>query len=167
MDPAFAPSFPTPDDDRLDAQTVLEAAGVRRTRQRLAVFEQLRRAAPHHPTAEELYRAARAEVPNLSLATVYKALDALDDAGLVVKLNNADGTARYDARDDRHYHLRCLKTGDVKDLPVRFDDDLLGRIDPGLVEALRAEGFRVTGYRLEVVGYYVDPSDSDAEATDR
>lgn len=132
---------------------VLEAAGRRCTRQRLAVFEFLRRAEPEHPTAEEVYQGLKAGLPQLSLATVYKALEALAACGLVSKLAAGDGSARFDARSEGHYHLRCLRTGRVRDLPTPFDPDLIARLDPDLADRLRAEGFHVTGYRLELVGY--------------
>ncbi len=111
---------------RQDLRRTLEAAGLRCTRQRLAVYDHLLHAVPHHPTAEEVFLAVKAEVPRLSLATVYKVLDALVIGGLVSKLAAKDGTARYDARTEDHYHLRCVRTGTVHDLPTGFDPDLLG-----------------------------------------
>ncbi len=122
----------------------------------MAVFEHLYRAEPHHPTAEELYQSVKSEVPSLSLATVYKALDALESCGLVSKLPDADGSARYDARSERHYHLRCLRSGQVRDLPTTYDPDLIARLDPDLSQKLKDQGFQVTGYRLELVGYFED-----------
>ena len=131
----------------------LEAAGWRWTRQRAAVHRFLAGAC-HHPTAEEVYRGVRDAVPSISLATVYKALEALVASGLATKLTANDGSARYDARHDRHYHLRCLRTGRVEDLPTPFDPDLVEKIDPGLARRLGEQGFCVTGYRLELIGYY-------------
>ena len=63
----------------------LEAAGWRCTPQRLAVYDHLSRA-EHHPTAEEVYQAVKATIPKISLATVYKALEALVASGLAAKL---------------------------------------------------------------------------------
>jgi Fur family peroxide stress response transcriptional regulator len=77
-------------------------------------------------------------------------------SGLASRLTGGDGTARYDARPDRHYHLRCLASGAVRDLTTPFDPDLMDRIDPGLMPRLKEMGFRVTGYRLELVGYFDD-----------
>ena len=54
----------------------LEAAGCRYTAQRVAVFGYLEQVKTH-PTAEEVYRAVRKQMPRISLATVYKALEAL------------------------------------------------------------------------------------------
>lgn len=140
-------------------RTVLEAAGWRYTAQRLAVYEHLS-CAEHHPTAEDVFRGVRSRVPKISLATVYKALETLVACGLATKLTAGDGSARYDARSDRHYHLRCLRSGSVRDLPTQFDPDLIDKLDPELTRDLQQQGFRVTGYRLELVGYF-DGSSAD------
>jgi Fe2+ or Zn2+ uptake regulation protein len=107
-----------------------------------------------HPTAEDVYRAVRRSIPNVSLATVYKALEALVESHLAAKLPYADGAARYDCRCDSHYHIRCLKTGQVHDLEIPHDPRLLDKLDPNLVSSLREKGFQVTDYRLELLGHF-------------
>ena len=144
-----------------ELRATLEAAGRRLTRQRAAVYDQLCRA-DHHPTAEDVYRRVKATIPSISLATVYKALEALVESGLAAKLLAANGSARYDARSDHHYHLRCLRSGVVEDVPTAFDPDLIAKIDPGLGSKLESKGFHVTGYRLELVGYF-EPTGPEAE----
>lgn len=131
----------------------LDEAGWRTTRQRSAVFDYLR-SVHSHPTAEEVYLAVRQRIANISLATVYKALEALVDSRLATKLASAEGPARYDCHCEAHYHVRCLKTGKVRDLPTPFDRNLLEKLDPNLVESLRRQGFEVTDYRLEILGHY-------------
>ncbi len=133
----------------------LESAGCRYTAQRAAVFDYLESVASH-PTAEEVYQAVRTQLPKISLATVYKALEALVEARLATKLTNGDGSARYDCRGEEHYHLRDVATGEIRDLPVQYDRELLAKIDPQLVEKLLSAGFEVTGYRLEVLGRFAD-----------
>jgi Fe2+ or Zn2+ uptake regulation protein len=131
----------------------LERAGWRHTRQRAAVYAHLC-AADCHPTAEQVFAAVRREVPKISLATVYKALEALVDAGLAARLAQDSGAARYDARSEAHYHLRCERTGEVRDLPLPYDPHLLDKIAPALADELRRQGFEVTGHRLELVGHF-------------
>jgi Fe2+ or Zn2+ uptake regulation protein len=147
--PAFTPVEP----GKVELRRALEQAGWRFTRQRAAVYDYLRGVACH-PTAEEVYRAVQPRIPKISLATVYKALEALVHAGLAAKLANADGPARFDCRCDAHYHVRCLKTGRVHDLNTPYDPHLLDKLDPNLVESLRNQGFLVTDYRLEVLGHF-------------
>lgn len=134
----------------------LEAAGWRCTAQRSAVYAQLCHI-DHHPTAEEVFHGVRRSIPNISLATVYKSLEALVACGLVTKMSAGDGSARYDARSDHHYHLRDVRTGVVHDLPTPFDPELVDRLDPDLSRHLTERGFHVTGYRLELVGYFNAP----------
>ena len=123
----------------------LEANGQRFTEQRAAVYRFLR-GNTEHPTADEVYTAVRADIADISLATVYKALETLVSCGLAVKLAYADGSARYDPRTDDHFHARCLRCGTVRDVHGGDVSGPLPRIQP-------ADGFHVEGYRLEVVGY--------------
>jgi len=136
-----------------DLRRALESAGWRYTRQRVAVFDYLS-AVKCHPTAEEVYDAVRKQIPKINLATVYKALEALVDSELADKIASAEGPARYDMHSSAHYHLRCLKSGRVCDLPTAYDPHLIEKLDPGLLENLRRQGFQVTGYRLEVLGQF-------------
>jgi Fe2+ or Zn2+ uptake regulation protein len=141
----------------------LEQAGLRCTPQRLAVFDHLTQAM-HHPTAEEVFQSVRGVIPRISLATVYKALEALVAVGVATKLPAGNGGigSRYDSRRDLHYHFRCLRTGMVHDLPTRFDPDLIAKLDPRLPGYLHRQGFQVTGYRLELLGYQAEPAAPDS-----
>jgi Fe2+ or Zn2+ uptake regulation protein len=147
------PSTTLPDAREAEFRRALEKAGWRYTRQRSAVFSFLCSTSAH-PTADHVYAAVRRVIPNISLATVYKALDALVDARLAAKFCDGEGPARYDTHGEAHYHFRCTKTGQVRDLPLPYDPQLPEKLDPHLVEALRRQGFHVTGHRLEVLGYF-------------
>jgi Fe2+ or Zn2+ uptake regulation protein len=137
-----------------EVREALAAAGCRFTAQRAAVWQYLA-SVEVHPTAEQVYRAVRRGVPRISLATVYNALEALVAARLATKITSGDGSARYDCRGEDHYHLRDVETGEVRDLPAQFDQQLLDKLDPRLCERLaRQVGFTVTGYRLEVLGRF-------------
>lgn len=136
-----------------EVRAALEQAGLRYTRQRGLVYAHLHET-DRHPTAEEVYHSVRREIPKISLGTVYTALEALVRVRLANRLTYGDGSARYDCRQENHYHLRDVATGEVRDLPTRYDPALLEKLDPELTAALEREGFRVTGYRLEVLGHY-------------
>lgn len=134
-----------------DLRQALEQSGWRYTRQRAAVYDHLCAAATH-PTAEQVFSSVRVEIPNISLATVYKALEALVDAGVAARLGDGAGPARYDGRAEAHYHFRCERTGELIDLPLPYDPHLLDKLGPDVVEVLRRSGFEVVGHRLELVG---------------
>jgi Fur family transcriptional regulator, peroxide stress response regulator len=122
----------------------LQSKGFRLTPHREAVHAYLA-GVNHHPTAEEVYLAVKAQGSRLSLATVYNALEALVEAGLASKLAFGDGSARYDIRTDQHDHIHCLGCGMLRDLPPRLRRESLGDVPEA--------GFQVTGYRLELLGY--------------
>ena len=124
-------------------RSTLEAHGQRCTEQRSAVYRFLA-GTDQHPSADEVFTVVRGEIPDISLATVYKALETLVSCGLAVKLTYGDDSARYDARTDDHYHSRCLSCGIVRDVPGQVME--MPRVQV-------AEGFRVEGFRVEVVGY--------------
>src|SRR5262245_48364541 len=102
----------------------LESQGGPVTMQRAAVFEYLSRV-DHHPTAEEVFLAVKSELPKISLATVYKNLEALVACGAASKLTYGDSAARYDIRTDHHYHTRCLKCGRIADLEPEAGEQVL------------------------------------------
>jgi Fe2+ or Zn2+ uptake regulation protein len=87
----------------------------------------------------------RSDIPDISLATVYKSLETLVSCGLAAKLTYGDGSARYDGRTDPHPHARCRVCGAVMDVP--------GHIPPETLTGLgEVPGFAVEGLRLELVG---------------
>ncbi len=142
---------------QMSLRKVFESAGWRYTSQRAAVYDYLC-AAHNHPTAEEIYAVVRKQLPKISLATVYKALEALVACGLAAKLGAADGPCRYDCRTDAHYHLHCLKSQRIEDLDTPFDGHLIDKLDPSLAQSLCQRGFHLTGYRLELLGYFDQPA---------
>lgn len=91
--------------------------GLSVTHQRLAVYQVLV-ASPDHPTAEQIFKRVRQRYPTISLATVYKTLDTLENEGLVSKITFLPDAARYDANIEHHHHLVCIKCHRVDDLPT-------------------------------------------------
>lgn len=69
-----------------------------------------------HPSAEMIYIDLKAENPNLSLGTVYRNLNQLEEIGRVVRVTTVNNHERYDANCDDHVHLVCSKCGRVIDL---------------------------------------------------
>lgn len=129
-----------------DLHRVLEARGQRCTPQRTAVYRFLQ-GTDIHPTAEEVFLHVRGELPNISLATVYKSLETLVGCGLARKLSYADTSARYDRRTEPHLHARCLACGRIVDVPGHFPSAELVPLEN------QAGHFRVTDCRVEFTGY--------------
>jgi Fur family transcriptional regulator, peroxide stress response regulator len=94
---------------------ILKTKKLKVTPQRLAIYKVLFETTSH-PTAEDIYSALRQTHPTMSLATVYKTLDALKKVDLATELNVGDDSSRYDATVKSHPHLICLSCNKVMDL---------------------------------------------------
>lgn len=113
------------------------------TPQRLAVYRALCES-EDHPSPEQLYQRVRKHLPALSLATIYKTLDALKGLGVVVEVSALGDTKRYDANDAHHHHLVCTRCHTVTD----FYDD---RFD-ALAAPRDLGGFRVDSLTVQLKG---------------
>jgi Fur family peroxide stress response transcriptional regulator len=114
------------------------------TPQRIAIYRALLQL-DSHPDAEAIYEHVRGEIPNLSLATVYKNLEALSKLGVIREVTPLHETARFDANLDAHHHLVCTACKQVVDL-----------YDEGLSKLKVADehvlGFKVSRIRVQVEG---------------
>jgi Fe2+ or Zn2+ uptake regulation protein len=92
--------------------------GLRVTPQRQAIFRLLY-GNDRHPTVEALYDAARAEMPTISLKTVYQTVHDLEALRQVRLLDLGTGSVRVDPNvEATHQHLACSSCGLVRDVPV-------------------------------------------------
>lgn len=91
--------------------------GLKVTPQRQLIFRLLH-GNEVHPTAEAVFEAARAEMPTISLKTVYQTLNDLSEMGEIHSLDLGTGAARFDPNVDRHHHLVCTACGSVRDVEV-------------------------------------------------
>jgi Fe2+ or Zn2+ uptake regulation protein len=90
-------------------------AGQPVTIQRRAALKALVRRSDH-PTAEAIYADVIAELPGVSKATVYRALDNLVELGLARRVHHPGSVARYDGNGKRHHHLICRICGRIEDV---------------------------------------------------
>jgi Fe2+ or Zn2+ uptake regulation protein len=102
-----------------------------------------------HPSVEELYATVRRELPTLSLATVYKTLEALARIGVVRRVSRAGARSRWDTGLESHHHLVCIECGRVSDVTDARLDAVRGR---AAVLAGR-HGFRASGHVVEIFGH--------------
>ena len=118
-------------------------AGMHVTPQRMAIYRTLLEA-EDHPSPEDLYRRVRARMPSLSLATIYKVLDALTHLGVVREVSMISESKRYDANMDRHHHLICTKCKKIIDL---HDDGL-----DAIPRPRRLKGFVAHTMSVQILG---------------
>ena len=108
-----------------DVNEMLQAAGLRPTRQRMALGWILFARGDRHITAEMLYEEAnKAKVP-VSLATVYNTLHQFTDVGLLRQVA-VDGSKTYfDTNVTQHHHFFVEGENDLLDIP--HTDVVVGR----------------------------------------
>ncbi|HYM72897.1 MAG TPA: Fur family transcriptional regulator [Stellaceae bacterium] len=95
----------------------LRAAGLRPTRQRMALARLLFDSADRHVTAEQLHGEATAAAIPVSLATVYNTLHQFTSAGLLREVVVEPGRSYFDTNIDDHHHFFCESTGMLQDIP--------------------------------------------------
>jgi Fe2+ or Zn2+ uptake regulation protein len=129
----------------MDSATQFAGRGLRATRQRIAVLTLLR-ADRGHPTALQVHRRLVARHPNVSQKTVYEVLNALVDVGLVRRVTEGAGAARYEARPERHDHAHCRGCGRLFDVPAKSDETIRSRAET-------PKGFRIDGVQVTLEGH--------------
>ena len=116
----------------------------RLTPQRQAVLEVIRERVDH-PTASDIFEAARKILPSLSYATVYNSLKFLREAGLVREISFGDSASRYDGVLERHDHAICKECGKLVDFDLPETAELMRA-------AARRSRFRPESIHLTLTG---------------
>ncbi|WP_119273067.1 iron response transcriptional regulator IrrA [Taklimakanibacter deserti] len=96
--------------------TKLRGAGLRPTRQRLALAEILFGAGDRHITAEQLHAEAVAARVPVSLATVYNTLNQFTEAGLLREVAIEGDRTYFDTNTSNHYHYYVEHEGRLFDI---------------------------------------------------
>lgn len=129
----------------------------RSTRQRGAIRAAIE-AAGRPLSPQEVLEAAQAEVPALSLATVYRNLKQLLDAGEISTVALPGSSPRYEAAvHDHHHHFQCVRCQKVFDVHAC----------PGDLDALAPPGFTVERHELTLYGRCPDCSVTPRKAVRR
>ena len=117
---------------------------VKKTRQKELILKVLR-SNPFHPSAVWIYDRVREEMPNLSLATVYRVLKQFLEQGEISELKLDDSLSRFDIRADNHGHFQCDKCKKIFNIDELADRELNGRLS-------QKTGFQVSNYSLFLRG---------------
>lgn len=96
-----------------------------------------------HPSAEEVYSFISKDFPTISLATVYRNLNALSGEGKIQKIVIANSPDRFDHKLGKHSHCRCSSCGRVYDFPF------VPEISP---KSFEVDFFRAMDYYLVIDG---------------
>ena len=125
-------------------------AGVRMTNQRRIIIE-LIDDADDHPDIDTIYRRAIELDNTISLATIYRTVGVLEQAGIIDKLDVGDGKARYELSGEHHEHLVDVDSGEIHEFQHAELEALKEKI-------ARDMGFELVGHRLELFGRKIKTS---------
>jgi len=81
-----------------------------------------------HLTADEVYEFIKKEHPTIGRGTVYRNLKILVEEGAIRKVEVPDGSDRFDFTLKDHYHVKCVKCGDIFDVDMEQLPDLKEKI---------------------------------------
>ena len=132
----------SPTSDGLDE--ALRARGLRSTPQRRLVFDAV--SSLGHATPDQVCEHVQQLTPSLNLSTVYRALDVLEDLGVVSHSHLGHGAPTYHVIEHAdHIHLVCRRCGRVDEADVRHARALADAV-------ARRHGFRTDLGHLSLHG---------------
>jgi Fur family transcriptional regulator, iron response regulator len=99
-----------------DIAKKLRGAGLRPTRQRVALAALLFAGGDRHVTAELLHEEAQASKVRVSLATIYNTLHQFTEVGLLREVAVEGAKTYFDTNTSNHYHFFCENTGGLMDI---------------------------------------------------
>ena len=97
-----------------------------------------------HPDVDELYNRVSKIDPKISIATVYRTVKILEEAGILIKHDFKAGKARYEINDD-HNHLIDINSGEI----VEFVDKDIEQLQIKIANKL---GYTLVDHKLELYG---------------
>jgi len=99
-----------------------------------------------HPDVDELYNRVSKIDSKISIATVYRTVKILEEAGILVKHDFKAGKARYEQIQESHHdHLIDVKTGEI----IEFVDDEIEKLQKKVAEK---HGYTLVDHKLELYG---------------
>ena len=104
-----------------------------------------------HPDVDELYNRVSRIDPKISIATVYRTVKILEEAGILIKHDFKAGKARYEQIQESHHdHLIDIKTGEI----LEFVDEEIEILQKKVAEKY---GYKLVDHKLELYGVKKDP----------
>lgn len=103
----------------------------------------------HAWSIPELLESVRKTVAGANYSSVFRAATALEEAGVVARLDLGDGQSRYEPREGHHEHVRCESCGRIEEVSGCVLEDAAARIQA-------ATGFALSGHQVVFVGLCAD-----------
>lgn len=133
---------------RKNIYSSIENKGIRITPQRKDIIQIFIENINNHLSASDIYNILNKKNKSTGLATIYRTLDLLEKAGIIVKRDFDSDTSYYEFIFDqsRHNHLICKKCGKVIEIPDLFPEDIEEKI-------LKEKDFKCVHYTTKFYGY--------------
>ncbi|GAB6046113.1 peroxide-responsive transcriptional repressor PerR [Caminibacter profundus] len=96
-------------------KSLLEESNLKTTPQRLAILRELDKKG--HASIEEIYENIKEMFPSISLATIYKNINALKEEGVISEIC-LHQKPKFEIAKESHAHFICKKCGKVEDVPL-------------------------------------------------
>jgi Fur family ferric uptake transcriptional regulator len=114
------------------------------TQQREAIVDAFLKSTGH-VNLEDLLSSARKKNPGVGLATVYRTVKLLEDAGLASSRQFGSGQTLYERAGHHHDHIICQQCQHI----IEFESDEIERLQSDIA---RRHGFRLVQHRHELFG---------------
>ena len=128
----------------MNNDNILKSANLKTTKKRMLILSVLNNS-PIPLTSEDILEQTSKEV-NINLSTIYRALNALSEKGILLKQLSGDGKTYYQINNRQHKHQLvcslCSKVVLIDCCPLKkFENDLCDET-----------GFTITSHNLEFTG---------------
>jgi len=128
---------------------LLSEKGLRVTPQRLTILGAILQL-NNHPTAENIIEYIKQNHPNISVGTVYHALDSFVEHNLLKKVKTESGTMRYDPLQVNHHHLYCQESDRIED----YKDEQLDKLISDYFDKKGIRHFKIQNIQLHITGKF-------------
>jgi Fur family ferric uptake transcriptional regulator len=134
-----------------DYEKELRKAGIRITRPRRIILDILT-STEDHPDAMKIFHRATEIDDSISLSTVYRTMNLLEEMGAIHRHAFSGGPSRFEqALGEHHDHLIDIDTGAV----IEFKSETIERLQE---EIARSLGYDIVHHRLELYGRKINRS---------
>ncbi|WP_343231397.1 transcriptional repressor [Saccharopolyspora sp. ID03-671] len=116
---------------------------MRMTPQRQLVLDAVRELG--HATPEQVCKKVQETAPTINITTIYRALDLLEQLGLVRHTHLGHGAPTYSAEEHEHVHLACHRCGRIDEVAIETMDELADKLR-------REHGFALDATHLALSG---------------
>ena len=128
----------------------IKSAGLKVTLPRVKVLEVFHASGSRHLSADEVYHVLASQGSDIGLATVYRVLTQLEEAGVLARNTFDANKAVYELNEGKHHdHMICLGCGRTDE----FYDPTIEKRQKAVAESL---GYALQNHRLALYGYCPD-----------